>query len=133
LLLPALLLFSLALGVSGCGGKQLEPTRVTTTPPYSACLQYCSDLTDESAFVRDGCRRGCELTLALFPLRGSHYATRANCEEGVNSLDTDAALAALARRCAGTWEGQDRRDGCERAGAAFYEAVSVNLCRSDMP
>lgn len=127
------LLLAATIFLSACGGGQLAPTRITAVPPYSACLKYCAGLEDENAFVRDGCRRGCELALASFDIRGGHYVSMENCRENVRELDVALAQSRLGERCDETWEGQDRRDGCRAAGDAFYEAVTENLCRSDMP
>ncbi len=122
-----------ALLLSGCASASLSPTKITTVSPYNACLQRCAGLDEQSAFVRDGCRRGCELALELFPLRGGHYASRDACVEAVDSLDRSHALWWLENRCKSTWTGEDRRAGCKEAGDAFYGAVTENMCISDMP
>ena len=126
------LLFGFAL-LSGCASTSVSPTKISTVSPYRACLQRCASLDGESAFVRDGCRRGCELALEQFPLHGGRYASSANCLEAVREMDKTGALANLEKRCQDIWEGQDRRAGCREAGDAFYGAVTENLCISDMP
>ncbi len=122
-----------ALLLSGCASASLSPTKISTVSPYNACLQRCGGVGEQSAFVRDGCRRGCELALELFPLRGSHYASQDACIEAVDSLDKTHALRWLENRCKSTWAGEDRRAGCKEAGDAFYGAVTKNMCISDMP
>lgn len=128
-----LLFLCLSLPLSACAGIQPQPTRIVTVQPYSACLQRCAGMEERSAFERDGCRRGCELALSQFSLRGAHFATREACLESVTQLDHADGLARLAERCEDTWEGAERRAGCAKAGEAFYQAVNENMCRSDMP
>ena len=127
------LAITLALLCGACAGMQAGPTQVSAINPYNACLQQCAGMGDQSAFVRDGCRRGCELVLEDFSLRGAHYATLKGCTEAVQRLDMAAELAALTRRCQKTWDSTDRRLGCKQAGEAFYNAVDANVCVSGMP
>ena len=126
------LLLLLAFALTGCAGSSVSPTRITTVPPYSACLTKCNSMMGESAYVRDGCRRGCELALEDFSLRGAHYASRQSCIDSVEALNHAQEMNSLQTRCENTWAGEERRAGCDQAGSAFYQAITLNLCISDM-
>jgi len=132
-MLPAGLAIAMALLCGACAGMQAGPAQISTMSPYNACLQQCAGMIHQNAFVRDGCRRGCELALEDFSLRGAHYATFQACTEAVQRLDAAGELDGLARRCQETWESSDRRLGCKQAGEAFYSAADANMCVSDMP